>query len=336
MSKERFVGIDVSASTLAVSWVSATSDSELTVKQTVSGWRKIIRTVQEDAGLEPDEVVVAIEASGNYWLGVARYLASAGWCVKVVNPAQAHYFAKSYLRRDKSDRVDAQLLARMAQERHTELTTWTPPPPVYEALYQRLVQREQLLKVRHQLGCQLKDMQVRPLQIEAIVNRYEAYIAALQADIAALDREIKALLSDESEWQATARHLLSIKGVGPITAAWLLVATVNFATCESAEQLTAYVGLCPREYSSGTSIYRRPSIGMAGHQRLRDSLYMAALSAIRYNPVIRTYYERMLKRGKAKKVAVIASARKLLHICFALARKGEDWDPDYGITPITA
>jgi transposase len=122
--------------------------------------------------------------------------------------------------------------------------------------------------------------------------------------------------------------LLSIKGIGLVAAAWLLVATVNFTTCDTAEQAASYVGLVPRQKQSGETESKR-SIGHAGHARLRHVLYLATLSAQRFNPPIKRHYERLILKGKPGKAATIACARKLVSIAFACVKQERMFDPDY-------
>ena len=121
-----------------------------------------------------------------------------------------------------------------------------------------------------------------------------------------------------SAWAESATLLATIPGIGPVRTAWLLVTTLNFTVAENADWLTAYAGLAPMEHSSGTSVWSRPQIGHSGNSQLHTALYLATLSAARYNPVIKAVYDRLRAAGKPPKVARCATARKLLH----LARRG--------------
>ncbi len=123
--------------------------------------------------------------------------------------------------------------------------------------------------------------------------------------------------------------LTSAPGIGLITAAWLLVGTLNFTLCAGPTALTGYVGLAPMPRESGRSLRGRPRIGHDGNGRLRTALYMATLSAARYNPAIRAFYERLRAAGKPLKVARCAAARKLLHLAWALGTKQRRFDPDH-------
>ncbi len=163
----------------------------------------------------------------------------------------------------------------------------------------------------------------------------ESVIAGLDAQLTTLERAIAQVLTDGA-WAASASRLQSVQGIGMLTAAWLLVTTVNFTTCASAEAASHYAGLAPLERLSGTSIRGRPSIGHRGNGRLRTALYMATLSAARHNPVIKTFYARLRAAGKPVKVARCAAARKLLHLAFAVVTKEQDFNPSYQKTPVVS
>ena len=150
--------------------------------------------------------------------------------------------------------------------------------------------------------------------------------------VAALEAELAAVLK-ESAWAGALACLTSAPGIGLVTASWLLVDTLNFALCAGPEALTAYAGLAPVPRESGRSSRGRAAIGHAGNSRLRTALYMATLSAARYNPAIRAFYQRLRAAGKPKKVARCAAARKLLHIAWAVVTKEQDFNPQHCVRP---
>jgi len=247
--------------------------------------------------------------------------------VSVINPAQAHHFAKALLKRAKTDAIDAQTLAQLASLLQPAL--WTPPPAVYYEVQQRLAQRDALLDVQRQLMNQLHALLFAPFVIASVKERMEELIETLERQITALDAEVREALASDAAWAASAAHLQSIKGIGLITAAWLLVTTLNFTICPTPEAAVAYAGLAPNPYESGTSVRGRSRIGHTGNGRLRTALYLATLSAAQHNPVIKAFYERLRAAGKPTKVARCAAARKLLHIAWAVVRNAEDFDPGY-------
>jgi transposase len=323
-----FVGIDVSARTftLASLRIGETPSRALTIDQTPSGFASLQRHL---LSLEPDPsaILVVMEATGTYWMRLALHLISAHIAVAVVNPAQAHDFAKALLKRSKTDAIDAQTLAELAARLQPQ--PWTPPPPVSTQLQQRLAHRDALVDVRTQFRNQLHALERQPLIIESVRTRLQDLITTLNDQIAEVEEEIRAALEQDDAWAAAAAHLATIKGLGMLTIAWLLTATSNFKLTATPEAAANYAGLVPQLRQSGSSVRGRVSIGQSGHARLRQALYMATLSAIQHNPVIRAFYARLVAKGKPKKVAVCAAARKLLRIAWAVATKAQDFDPAY-------
>lgn len=268
-----------------------------------------------------------MEATGTYWMRLATTLAKQGYGVSVINPKQAHDFAKALLKRAKTDAIDAQTLARLGAL--LQPAPWTPPPAIYTELQQRLVQRDALVDMRQQAQHQLHALIQQPTVVASVRERLEAVITFFTAQITDLDRDIAATIQQDAVWAEAAAHLQTIPGIGLLTSAWLLVATHNFTTCATPEALAAYVGFVPHPQQSGTSVYGHTGVGHYGHARLRTMLYLATLSAARYNPAIKPFYDRLRARGKAHKVARCAAARKLLHIVWAVATRGQPFDPCY-------
>ena len=244
--------------------------------------------------------------------------------MSVVTPRQAHHFAKARLRRAKTDALDARDLAQLAAALRPG--PWTPPPAVYPEARQRLVARDGLLAMRTQARNQRHALLQWPVVVEGVRRHLDELIADLDRRIAALEAEFAAVLK-ASEWADSLACLISAPGIGLITAAWLLVSTLNFTLCAGPEAVTAYVGLAPMPRESGRSVRVRARIGHDGNARLRTALYLATLSAARYNPAIKAFYERLRAAGKPLKVARCAAARKLLHLAWALGTKRRRFDP---------
>jgi transposase len=269
-----------------------------------------------------------MEATGNYWISLATFLHQAGFGVAVINPSQAHDFAKLLLRRSKNDQLDAQNLAQLAQT--LKPSVWTPPPAIYYELQQRLAHRDSLLDLRQQVRNQLHALLVCPIVIESVQLSKTQLIETLDKQLKTIEKEIEGLLKGSDQWAKSVVLLQTIPGVGLVTACWIVVLTLNLTACTSAEGLVAYAGLAPMERSSGTSVRGRASIGQGGNSRLRTAAFMATLSAVRYNPVLKQFYERLKKeKGKPDRVARCAVARKLLHFAYAIVKKGEAFDPEF-------
>jgi len=323
-----FVGVDIAATTATASILrpGAQAQRSFTIDQTPEGYTSLLHKLQA-TGQVPCRVLVAMEATGSYWISLATRLVHEGFAVSVINPAQAHHFAKALLKRAKTDAIDAQTLAQLAMVLQPEL--WTPPPQIYYALQQRLAQRDDLLNLRQQVRNQLHALVQHPEVILEVRARMDRLLGTFEAQLAEVESEIAAALTQDSAWAAAAERLQSIKGVGWVTAAWTLVTTLNFTSCDTVDALTAYAGLAPMPRQSGSSVWHRPTIGHTGNGRLRTAFYMATLSAAQHNPIIKAFYARLRAAGKPEKVARCAAARKLLHISWAVVTKGQRFDPNY-------
>jgi transposase len=323
-----FVGVDIAATTATVSTQrpGASASRSLTIDQTPEGYTSLVHQLHA-TGHEPSRVLVVMEATGSYWLSLATRLVHEGFGVSVINPAQAHHFAKALLKRAKTDVIDAQTLAQLAMVLQPE--PWTPPPQIYYALQQRLAPRDDLLNLRQQVRNQLHALMQHPTVIPEVRVRMEHLLTTFETQLVEVEAEITTALGQESAWSAAAQRLQSIKGIGWVTAAWVLVTTLNLTSCDTVDALTAYAGLTPMPRQSGSSGWHRPSIEHTGNGRLRTAFYMATLSAARHNPVIKAFYTRLRAVGKPEKVARCAAARKLLHIAWAVVKKDQQFDPHY-------
>jgi transposase len=313
-----YVGIDVSLKTLSVAWgrnVESIGKAQ-TFHQTRTGYQALVKALRV-TGCAPGTVVVVLEATSTYWMQVAVVLCRAGYAVRVVNPRQAHHYMQAQMQQTKTDAIDAQLLAQMAAQQ--ALRPWQPPSAVWEAVYQRLVERDQVVKRQQMVRNELHAMQQRVQPDAAVVARHQQELDHFKQRLAQIDRELKALLKG-SEWADLLRCLCQIQGIGLLGAAWLLVVTNGFTTCQSAEQLASYLGLVPHRSDSGQRKGYKP-LGNAGHARARRVLFQGAVSAVRFNPSIRDHYQSLRARGKPVKVARCAAARKLVHQVFAIVRQ---------------
>jgi len=334
-----FVGVDITAATAAVAWQAPQQkpSKPITIEQTPEGFSLLHQRLTK-TGILPTETLIGMEATGIYWLALATFLTRYGYVVSVVNPAQAHHFAKALLKRAKTDAIDAQTLTQLAA--CLEPNLWTPPPAIYEELEQRLTQRDSLLVMRGQLRNQLHALQHNPVVVASVRQRMKGWEQTITAQIGEIEAELAILLSSGEEvaslgnqitperaWAENITRLQTLPGIGLITSCWIVVATMNFTLCATASQAAAYAGLAPMPRESGTSVHQRPCIGHSGNGRLRTALYLATLSAARFNPSIKPFYERLRATGKPTKVVRCAAARKLLHLAFAVVKHKEDFDP---------
>ena len=323
-----FVGIDIAAKTATAAWTTDGSfpTRPLTFAQTAPGYTRLHDQLCATR-CPPETTLIALEATGPYWITLALQFVAWGYVVSVINPAQAHAFAKALLKRAKTDPIDAQTLALLAARLQPQ--PWSPPPAIYTELHQRLVHRDALVTMRTQVGNQLHALLHQPVVVASVHAQLEALIAQLTEQIRVVEQEIAEVMDQDAIWAAAAARLQTITGIGLLTAATILTTTLNFTLCQTPEAATAYAGLAPNPYQSGSSVRGRSRIGHAGNRHLRRVLYLASLSAARYNPIIKPFYDRLRAAGKPPKVARCAAARKLLHIAWAVVIKECDFDPAY-------
>jgi transposase len=329
---ELFVGIDIAARTAACSWCrpTTTSSRAVTIPQTADGCATLQQHLAA-TGVPPAATLVVLEATITYWVRLATTLHEAGYVVSVINPQRAHAFAQLQGRRAKTDALDAQGLAAFARQQQPP--AWTPPPAIYHELEQRLAHRDSLIRLRGQVWNQRHALLQEAVVVAGVLAAQDALLAYLDAQLTALERDLTMVIASDAAWAASVARLQRVPGVGPVTALWLVVGTLNFTRCPSAAALTAYVGLAPQPRQSGTSVRGRSALGHSGVARLRQALYMATLSAARYNPVIQKQYARLVAAGKPNKVARCAAARKLLHVLYTLITRDREFDPHYGHAP---
>jgi len=322
-----FIGIDVAAKTFTASWTTDRTQFSraVTLDQSAAGLAQFQQHLQA-TGVAPADTLVVLEASGSYWISLAVALDSAGFAVSVVNPAHVYHWAQSLPRRGKTDPLDARVLAQFAVERLPP--RWRPPPRVYHELRQRLSGRDALRQLRQQAYNQRHALAQWPVPVASVQTHLDAVIADLDQRLAALEQEIDQVVH-QGEWAASAALLESITGIGMLTAAWLLVLTVNFTRCASPQAASNYAGLTPLPRDSGSSVRGRAQLGHGGNVRLRTVLYLASLSAAQHNPLIKAFYERLRAAGKPTKVARCAAARKLLHLAYAVVNNQTPFDPTY-------
>ena len=265
--------------------------------------------------------LIVIEATGGLEHALASLLLQLGFPVAVVNPRAAREFARSMGHLAKTDAIDALALAHyahtLAHKADQAGVQLMPLPAQLEPLQVMVLRRKQLMDMRTaELNRRGGAMRVLRRSIEAVIKTLDEQIAALDKDIGHhLDEHFKDL----------DRRFESIKGVGPTTSASVIAFMPELGQISNA-RAAKLAGLAPLNNDSGNSRGKRSIWG--GRKLVRCALYMATLSAMRFNPVIKAFYERMLAAGKCKKAAMTACAHKLLRILNAMARSGKAWNPE--------
>lgn len=315
MGEPEYVGIDVAKAVLDVA-----------VRPSGQAWR----VGRDAAGLDAlvgrlralAPALVVLEATGGYEVAVVGALAAAGLPVAVVNPRQVRDFARAVGRLAKTDRLDAAALALFAER------VRPAPRPLLAAAEQEL---KALVARRRQVVEMLAAERARLAAAAPRVRpSIEAVVAVLRRQLEELDRDLRRLIEGSPLWRAKDDLLRGVPGVGDTLAATLLADLPELGRL-SRQQIAALVGLAPLNRDSGTRRGARTCWG--GRAHVRSVLYMAALAATRWNPILQAFYRRLLAAGKPKKLALTACARKLLTILNAMLAHNTPWRAPSEVTP---
>lgn len=266
--------------------------------------------------IEQDVALVVVEASGGYEAAIVSELVERGQAVAVVNPTRVRAFARAEGILAKTDKIDARVIARFGATMQPKATARREKAQI--ELNEQVTRRRQLVLM---LTAEKNRRQTASAAMKAHIA---SHIAWLQAEIKQLEQQISQAIEANSEWAEIAQRVDTVPGIGFITAA-TLVADLPELGQLNRQKIAALVGVAPFNHDSGKHRGKRRIFG--GRTSVRSVLYMATLSAIRHNPVIKEFYQRLLAKGKLKKVAITACMRKLLVILNTMIKTGQDWQP---------
>lgn len=377
----RFAGIDIASETHVIAIV----DAEGCVALKATSFSEDAAGYEKALGLlgTPNDVLIAMEATGHYWKNLFAVLAAAGYSVALLNPLRTHRFASEDLERTKTDAIDALGIARFAAQKRPGATRL--PDPATEELRELVRLRARLLQDfgdrvrqlhrlvdlgfpeftryvcsldselasailhdyptaaafhgisvkrlaglrydgRHQVGLDLARSLIDAARHSVGHHHSPAYRVQVRyacQDLDTLRRRLRELdrdIEDKLREHEVGRLLTTIDGIGPTTAAFVIAEVGDPALFRSAAALAAYVGAIPGLKQSGKRNATRAPLTPIGNARLRAALWMPTLTAVRYNPWLRSHYQRLRARGKLPKVALVACMHKLLLVIYSVAK----------------
>jgi len=265
--------------------------------------------------------LIVLEATGGYEVAVVAALATAALPVVVLNARQVRDFARATGRLAKTDAIDAGVLAHFAE------VVRPPVRPLPDAMTQSL--QAWLMRRRQLVEMLLAEEQRRSRAPRPIQRQIDQHVRWLRAQLGAVEKDLAQTLRESPVWREKDDLLRSVPGVGPVLTTTLLGDVPELGQLNR-KQIAALIGVAPLNRDSGTYRGRRAVWG--GRAHVRATLYMATLTAARYNPVIRAFYERLVAAGKPKKVALTACMRKLLTILNALIARRTAWKPPAAVS----
>lgn len=269
--------------------------------------------------LNEDLDVCVMEASGPYYLKLAQYLFDQNLCVSVVNPLVIRRFSQMRLSRTKTDKKDAVIIAEYGRSETPCL--WQPEADYVLEIKQMQAYVEQMNKSRTGFIRQKEAFKQNTMESIVLNESLDKMIAGLEIEISRIENKMMAIINFHHS--GLFKQMQSIPGIGRKTAMLLIVISGGFTKFDNARQLSSYIGISPRIFESGTSVKGKSKICKMGMSRIRAMLYICSWSAKKCNNACRELYDRLVEKGKARKVALIAVANKLLKQAFALASKNE-------------
>jgi len=312
--KETF-GVDISKDVLDVRGSKAGHHQ---YKNDELGFKKFLKRL-------PDDCLLAMEATGYYHYRLAQFLYKNAVVVSVINPLSIKRFIQMKLAKVKTDKSDSKAICEYALINEV---------PIYSALNDLQSECLQLFRlldvyIKQRTAIKNKRHGEETLGIPSnfVYRSLKRHWKWLDKEIKSIEEKLLSLVKKDQQQQLSL--LKSVPEIGPKTALFLIVITDGFSKFETASQLYSYVGITPTTRESGSSVRGRPRISKVGNKKLRNLLFLCSFNACKHNKACRELYERIVNKGKSKKLALIAVANKLLKQCFAIAKSGRPYDESY-------
>jgi transposase len=309
------VGVDVAKDKLDLAFA---KDDLITIENNETGFKKLFKNLTN-----PGNLCFVMEATGGYEKAFVSFLLAKEIKVAVVNAKRVRDFAKSMGAYAKSDRIDADMIRYYAQTVYAKGRLQLREPR--SVVEQRI---EALLKRRHQLVEQktIEQQHLESAGDKVAVRSIKRIIKLLDGEIAGIEAKMISDINDDEELKQKMNRLLTVKGIGMVSAVTLISLLPELGNVSNKE-IAALVGVAPFSKDSGKKNGKRTIFG--GRALIRSTLYMAILSAIRFNKPIKIFYQRLIANGKLKKVALTACMRKLLVILNSISKQQSEWNPDF-------
>lgn len=321
------IGIDISKAKFDVAVLAAGQTYRLSFANEPADFKKLEHWLEKR---KLRVVHACMEATGRYGDELAYFLHERGHLVSVVNPKRIQAYAESQLRRNKTDALDATLIADFCRTQRPP--AWEPPPPQVREL-QFLTRHVEALK---EMRTQEQNRLQAGAQTPAVQASLQSHIAFLNAEIDRLQKQIDDHIDRHPTLKEDVELLDSIPGIGPDTAAILMAEIKSIDAYDSAAELAAHAGLTPMHRRSGSSVRRQPRLSKIGNARLRKALFFPAMVAMRHNPAVKALHDRLAAKGKPKMLILGAAMRKLLHIVYGVLKHRRPFDPAYAALPAAA
>ena len=339
--KKLFVGIDFSKEKIDVAIIFAEGLTETSMrvsnefKNSVSGYKQLVKWVEESSNeTEPSLWLFCGENTGDYSKPLCNFLYGRGFDMWLENAKSIK--DASGIRRLKSDRADANMIAEYAMRNYDKAIMYEPLSESLSQLRELFLYRQMV--VRHRCSFQVrrgeKRLNMEKSPVKTMISQSGRHIVTeLNKEIEKIDKRIAELIDSDEELAQVFTIVTSIPGIGTQNAVCLMVYTDNFRRFNfDSRKIACYYGIAPFGRDSGTSVHTDPHVHYMANRQIKAMLSQAALSAAKFNPVIASYYSRLIERGKKRQIALNNVKNKLVHIVTAMVRNKQLFDKDYKIS----
>jgi len=294
-----------------------------TFANTAKGIEDLILWISKCASIL--ETLVCLEHTGCYGKPLIKELEKAPLMgIFVVNPFQVKSYARQKLSRNKTDKADAKLIARFVEQEHNSLHPWSASSKSKEELRELSRYAESLTIDVARLKTRLEQV-FNPIVQESIKERMDQ----LEQERDKIRAELQSLINDEEEFQQQQELLKSIPGLGAVTIPLIIAELPDLTNFKGARELAAWVGTTPQHYQSGTSGRKSTPISKIGNARLRKALYLPAMTAMRYNPLLKSFADKLREKGKKPKEIILAVERKMIHLIYGILTSKTLFNPNH-------
>ena len=295
-------------------------------KNSPAGFKLFLRWLKKLIVSQDIPLIFVMEATGVYYEHLAHFLLHHGYQVAVVLPNKIKNYAKSLESKSKTDPLDAAAITRFGLER--QLTLWTPPTETLKALHalsrEYHALKSTITEIKNQRHALVSSFQ----PLASTLKRKQQHITLLEKQVTQIEQELRDLVESDTTLSERVENICTVKGLGFMTVVSVLAETQCFKLVTKQKQLASYAGYDVVFNDSGIK-RGKTSISKKGNKFLRNAVFMPALSAIRHNPQMKAFYQRLVAKGKNKKLALIAVARKLLLLIYSLWKSNSVYDPNY-------
>lgn len=328
MNWKLFIGIDVSKLTIDVTFFHVSDINKLQYKQfenTKAGFKEMLKWIHESFNFSKEEIIFCLENTGTYSLLFSILFSEENYFVWVENPLQIKQSLG--IKRGKNDKLDSLAIANYAYRFKDKAKQFIVPSKTLTALKDLEAYRSRLLKAKNAIKQASGELLEDKLSSDFIKKSSNEDVQYFNKKIEQVEAKMEAFIKKDEELKRLFDLVVSVKGIGPQTAIYMLIHTLGFTCFTTSRQFACYCGVAPFEYTSGTSVKKKTRVSYLANKKIKTLLHMCSRSAVRHDPELKAFYERKIGEGKSENCVINMVKNKLIYRVFATVKRGENFMP---------